>query len=967
MSKQIKIDPAVLEYVAEGKEIIERISKNLSLIEAQQFNQDVLNLLYRDVHTLKGSSQLFGFKLTGQVSHTLEACLDPVRRRSMDINPQMMRACVKNTDLLDRLIASIESTGKEFEDESEVIKLISLLIETSTQIDQAELALIKDSIRVEETEHKQAINILKENDNLTKVVKTPVKNEERMSRTSQFQESTDKAIGAVEISMASESGKPGTNSQLNSGVNIISAGEATVRVHVALLDRILNLIGELVLVRNQLLQFRHKVDNADFQNTSKSLDVVTSELQGEVMKTRMQPVETVVGKFQRVVRDIAREMNKKIDLTLEGIDTELDKSMLEAIKDPLTHIVRNSCDHGIEFPDERVKANKPETGHLLIRSFHEGGQVVIEISDDGRGINRKRVLQKAIEKGMMTAEQGSKLSDREICALIFSPGFSTAQQVTSVSGRGVGMDVVKTNIEKIGGSVEIKSIEGKGTSLQLRIPLTLAIVPALIIKSNREKFAIPQVKLIELVRVQGRGSSSGTSQASGIESGATTQIELLQGRPMFRLRGSLLPLYDLREITGESYDSSYKDGVFIVVLNSDGEVFGLLVPEVLDTADIVVKPISSLLNTVSTFSGATILGDGSIALILDVGGVAVHGKVINKRNQKEDLESFSKQERTKISSDIQEFLLFTVGTNAVHSVPLCLVNRLEEFSEDEIEQSGEQKVVRYRGSLLPLINLKSVLKYNQLNSKMGLRQAESLMTSDRTSVIVVQRSGRNYGLIVDKIVDVMTIDGQIDDTIRDRNGILGNILFNNEVVVVVDALGVIEDFNRLLMGKNSQGQNNSAPRDVMGELRGLNKEMKFKSVRVLYVEDVAFFRKHVSNVLAAAGIDVTTIEDGVKALSELESSESDRYNLILSDIEMPNMNGLELARELRKRQRFQKIPMIALTTRYREHDIQEGKKAGFNKYLEKLNPEKLLEAIHELMSASDNKLEPKDNSMRGVL
>jgi two-component system chemotaxis sensor kinase CheA len=292
---------------------------------------------------------------------------------------------------------------------------------------------------------------------------------------------------------------------------------------------------------------------------------------------------------------MAADLEKKIDLTLEGVETELDKSLLEAIKDPLTHIVRNCCDHGIETVAERKKVNKPETGHILIRSYHEGGQVVIEVSDDGRGINRAKVIQKALEKGVVSSEKAEKLSDREIFELIFLPGFSTSQHVTAVSGRGVGMDVVRTNVEKIGGNVEVKSFEGKGTSIQLRIPLTLAIVPALVVKSGQCKFAIPQVKLVELVRAESVGAI-----------GSGVHMERLQGRPTCRLRGQLLPLYDIREITKEEFDSEYKDGTFIVVLSAEGSNFGLLVSEVLDTADIVVKPLSSLLNNLAIFSAASL-------------------------------------------------------------------------------------------------------------------------------------------------------------------------------------------------------------------------------------------------------------------------------------------------------------------------------------------------------------------------
>jgi two-component system chemotaxis sensor kinase CheA len=914
MNKIIKIDPTVMEYIAEGKEIIERVSKSLNLIETNQFNQETLSSLYRDVHTLKGSSQLFGFKKMAQVSHALEASLDPVRKGKIKLDSKVMIACAKNFDLLDRILISIETSGKEIEDDSEMTKLVSLLIEAATGADKTSFELLHDLPGVEEKK-QSALTVVSD---------------------SEHTQSHESQINSPKATLHLVNSEPlNTSSQIQAQIQVeaTSLKDSTIRVQVNLLDRILNLVGELVLVRNQLNQHRHRIEDTDFLNTSKSLDVVTSDLQGEIMKTRMQPIDSVVGKFQRVVRDIARDLGKKIDLTLEGSDTELDKSLLEAIKDPLTHIVRNSCDHGIEAPEDRKKSNKPETGHLLIRSFHEGGQVVVEVSDYGKGIDRKRVIEKAIENGLIDTEKAAKLADREICELIFLPGFSTAKQVTSVSGRGVGMDVVKTNIEKIGGSVEVKSVEKKGTSIQLRIPLTLAIVPALIIKTQKEKFAIPQVKLVELVRVE-----EGTHHHSGV------QIEKLQDRPMFRLRGQLLPLFDLREITGEPYNSDYKSGIFIIVLSTEGENFGLLVPEVMDTADIVVKPISSLLNHLSIFSGATILGDGSIALILDVRGLAEYGKVLNKRTQREDRESFSKQERSKISTDIQEFLLFSIGTNALHSLPLCLVNRLEEFSTESIEQSGEQKIVRYRGTLLPLISLTELLNYNKDPENKKMLKSSN---SSPVSVIVVQHSGRNYGLVVDEIVDVMTVDGVIDDSIRDRNGILGNLIHNNEIIVVIDVLNIIEEFNRALGGNLTPLNSNT--RNALSELRDLNKEMKFKSVRVLYAEDVAFFRKHVSKVLASAGIDVTTVEDGAKAIQELDSAEVDKYNLILSDIEMPHMNGLELTREIRKRERFKDIPIIALTTRFSSKDIQEGKAIGFNNYLEKLNPEKLLSTIQELM------------------
>jgi len=927
-------DPAIDEYLGEGREILERVSKTLQLIERGANSVEHMGELYRDMHTLKGSSQLFGYMAVGQVAHAMETSLDPLRKSRSTISPRLIDTCLINVDLLAKLLGAIESSGTDNGFQTEVNHAVAQLVEAATAQFKNSVELSKDIFyRDEERSHKSAA-----------VEKAPpkVKTAEKIKAPEELQSRVQSERSPVEKEQSSSNAASKVSDVAGGATpNAVSPQDSTIRVHVNLLDRILNLVGELVLVRNQLLQHRTKNEDTDFLNTSKSLDVVTSDLQSEVMKTRMQPIESVVGKFQRVVRDIARDLNKKIDLTLEGSDTELDKSLLESIKDPLTHIVRNSCDHGIETIEERKKAGKPDSGHVLIRAFHEGGQVVIEISDDGRGLHRERIVAKALERGIIDKERASKMSDREICELIFAPGFSTAAQVTSVSGRGVGMDVVKTNIDKVGGSVEISSVQGKGTTIQLRIPLTLAIVPALVIRSSKSVFAIPQVKLVELVRV-GDGSASGN-------------IEYLQGRPMFRLRGSLLPLLDIRDITGEKYEAKYDEQIYIVVLNSDGDHFGLLVPEILDTADIVVKPLSSFLKQLSAFSGATILGDGSIALILDVGGVAQFGKVLNKRVQKDNREAFSKQERKSASSDVQEFLLLSMGSDAVHAVPLCLVQRLEEFDVADIEQSGEQRVVRYRDALLPLIRLKTVLKYPDL------KLAAASTDAPRTSIVVIQRSGRSYGLEVDEILDIVTIDGQIDDSIRDRAGILGNIIHQKEVVVVLDALGIIERFHGALsQGGRSEikalGKSNADP---LSELRSRNNELKNKKIRVLYAEDVAFFRRHVSKVLNEAGIDVTTFEDGALALQELDSVPKDQYNLILSDIEMPNMTGLELVREIRKREHLKNIPVIALTTRYRESDIEIGRQAGFDIYLEKLNPEKLMDAVSKLMGPTTREQEAK--------
>jgi len=927
------IDSALQEFISEGEEIIHRVSEVLQKIEKSDSTPELLSALYRDVHTLKGNAQLFGFQKIGLLSHTMEASLDPIRELNVTIAPRLIESCFSSLDLLLRMLKAIQNGDSEKNYEREVNLKVYQLIDSASNQFGAEILLTKDFMILQES-----IPVEKPVEEIPKVVANEVKpvkvkpveiKPAEVSPTSSLEKLLEQKKSVPmnkkpELEAPKQVSKPTAKiveetidqnpAKSNTDVNQL---DTTIRVPVSLLDRLMNLVGELVLVRNQFLQYRNEHEDLELMSLSKNLDVVTSDLQTEVMQTRMQPIGNVISKFQRVVRDIANDLKKKIDLTLEGSETELDKTLLEATKDPLTHLLRNSCDHGIEDPSERKKAGKPESGHILIRSYHEGGQVVIEISDDGKGLDSKKILAKAIEKGLINSEHGSKLQEREIFNMIFLPGFSTAKQVTSVSGRGVGMDVVKTNIEKIGGVVELSSVVNKGTTVRLKIPLTLAIVPAMLIRSGKEKFASPQVKLVELVRVEG--------------SDPKNRIEFLQGRPMYRLRGSLLPLLDIREIIGDRFTPGKAEVTNIVVLSVEKEFFGLIVEEILDTADIVVKPLSSFLKKLSIFSGATILGDGSIALILDVMGMA-NSAHINTKKTASNEHGVHVLDSKKASTDIQEFLLFNLGTGVTHAIPLCLVHRLEEFEQNEIERSGEQRVMRYRDSLLPILNLYQILGYDK---KKPYQEKEKL------SIIVVQRSGKNYGIEVSEIMDIVSIEDQIDDSIRDRPGILGNIIHQESVVVIVDALGVVE--------KVAPSGKQQSTQSAIEDIRNKNREMKSKKIRVLYAEDVVFFRRHVSKVLIDAGFEITLAEDGQKALEILDASQNDQFNLILSDIEMPRMTGLELAREVRKRSRFQNIPLIALTTRFKDKDIEEGKQSGFNDYLEKLNPDKLLNSIESLL------------------
>lgn len=482
---------------------------------------------------------------------------------------------------------------------------------------------------------------------------------------------------------------------------------------------------------------------------------------------RMQPIGNIWAKFPRIVRDVARELGKQVQLVMVGDKTELDRTIIEAIKDPLTHIVRNSIDHGIEQPDQRAKAGKVAEGIITLRAFHEGGQVNIEIMDDGRGINVAKVKQKAIEKGLLTSEAAARMADRDVFNLIFLPGFSTAEKVTNVSGRGVGMDVVKTNIEKIGGSVDVLSETGQGSTIKIKIPLTLAIIPALVVTSGGERFAIPQVSLLELVRLEAEQARKG--------------IEILYGTQVYRLRGQLLPLCYLNQELGlvaATKAEQISDAVNIVILQADERQFGLIVDEINDTEEIVVKPLGKQLKGINCFAGATIMGDGRVALILDVLGLAQHANIIN------EVRDHSLADKTKAEAhgkDKQTLLLFDVSNNNRMAIPLMMVARLEEFPRSKVERSGAQEVVQYRGQILPLI---------RIADHVSTANAISIEQQDPMQVVVYSEQGRSIGLVVGHISDIVE---EIVTVKRDAaaRGILGSAVIHEKVTDLLDVPAVI--------------------------------------------------------------------------------------------------------------------------------------------------------------------------------
>ncbi|GJL78037.1 MAG: chemotaxis protein CheA [Nitrospinaceae bacterium] len=730
------MDAIINEFLVESNENLDQLDQDLVDLEQNPSETNILASIFRTIHTIKGTCGFIGFSKLESIAHVGENLLSKLRDGELTINPPITSALLSMVDAIRQILSCIENSQNEGDvDYSELIGTL-----TSLQKGESVVAAVPAA---ESTPGPVQVE----------------KDEEPPAPVAEVDEKTQSSSPAP-APAGVQAGEENSPKQQESR----ALTETNLRVDVKLLDRLMNLVGELVLARNQILQFSPNEHDSSYAATTQHLNLVTTELQEGVMKTRMQPIGNIWNKFPRVVRDLAASCGKKIHLEMEGKDTELDKTLIEAIKDPLTHIVRNSADHGIETPDVRKAAGKPEEGTLKLRAFHEGGQVNIEIIDDGGGIDPEKIKNKALEKNVITQEQAQRMSNRELVNLVFAPGFSTAAKVTNVSGRGVGMDVVKTNIEKIGGTVDIQSKHGQGTTLKVKIPLTLAIIPALTVVTGGDRYAIPQVNLLELVLLEGEQ--------------AVKSVEFIQGAPVYRLRGNLLPLIYLNEElkVDKKHDT---DTINIVVLQADGHQFGLVVEGVSDTEEIVVKPLSQQLKGISAFSGATIMGDGKVALILDVIGLAQAARVVTQNRERAQLESSEKTQAT--GKEKQTLLIFGIGKEGRMAIPLSMVARLEEFKRSEVEKSGDQDVVQYRGEIMPLIYLSKMFVGNQ-----DYQEKETMQT------VVYTQNGKSVALVADKILDI------VDEAITvqrgsNRKGILGTVVVQEQVTDLLDAEAIVRE------------------------------------------------------------------------------------------------------------------------------------------------------------------------------
>ena len=687
----------------------------------------------------------------------------------------------------------------------------------------------------------------------------------------------------------------------------------SLRVNISTLEDLMTLAGELVLTRNQLMQASSEEDVDGMKVASQHVDIVTSQLQETIMQTRMQRISIIFGKFNRIVRDISSQLGKQVELEVEGENVELDKTIIESIGDPLTHIVRNSLDHGLEPPDERRTNGKPETGTLSIKAYHEAGQVVIEIVDDGRGIDPMRVGGIAVEKGVVTEEELGRMSEKEIISLIFKPGFSTAAEVTDISGRGVGMDVVMTNLNNLGGVVDLSSKVGEGTTLKIKLPLTLAIMPSLLVSVSEQTYAIPQVNLVQLARIP----------VNEIEN----RFQNIGSSLVFRFQGQLIPLVDPGQFLGidagfnadlSKDNYGFEKPVHIIVVASGDLKYGIMVDATLDSPEIVVKPLGGHLKGIGIYAGATILGDGGLAPILDVTGIAqdLDLEKVKDINNSEQVEATKKK-----TKDTQQLLLVSNSDQEVLAIHLSLVDRIERVALKDLDVVGGNISYRYRGETMPLFPLEEVADVSKRDE------------ADHCSIIVFEAGKTKVGMPVKEILDIVDVEVEFRQMARDQKGIFGSAIIRDKMTLLVDLFGLACAFR------------------PDWEEKVVHKDKETRSEKtILVIDDSMFFLNQISSFVEEAGYSVLKAENGQEALQVLADN-SDVVDLVLTDIEMPVMDGWDFVKNVRAKGVYEDLPIIAVTSVAGEDNEKRGLGLGINQYLIKLDREEILEHCKRYLKA----------------
>jgi two-component system, chemotaxis family, sensor kinase CheA len=893
------MDDLLSEFLTETNESLAVLDQELVKLEQNPNDPGLLSNIFRIVHTIKGTCGFLGLPRLEAVAHASENVLGKFRDGEQQVTAHAVSLILASLDQIKSLLAQLEAAEAEpaGDDSALIARLNELAAGQPSREAPAAAVAAKPAAPAPA---KSAPEPAPAAPAAVKPAAEPMPVAPAKAKPAAEPAPVESDAKPAEAKVAKDK-EPKETKEPREGVEARESAVAaqSIRVNVDLLENLMTMVSELVLTRNQLMQILRGHKDSEFGAPLQRLSHVTTELQEGVMKTRMQPIGNAWAKLPRIVRDLSHELRKKIDLQMHGAETELDRQVLEMIKDPLTHMVRNSADHGIETPAERAAAGKLETGTITLNAYHEGGHIIIEIADDGKGLDIEKIKAKAIATGLASEGDLAAMSEQQIQQFIFKAGFSTAAKVTSVSGRGVGMDVVRTNIEKIGGTVEMKSQRGKGSTFVIKIPLTLAIVSALIVECAGERFAIPQISVVELVRAAANSENT---------------IEWLNNAPVLRLRDRLLPLVSLQELLRLGKRAEQPSEMFIVVTQVGTYTFGIIVDRVFDTEEIVVKPVAPILRDISMFSGNTILGDGSVIMILDPNGIAAGtGEISVSDSAKVAADAAAKSGRR---DDLTSLLLFRAGGGAPKAVPLALIARLEEIELGQVEYSHDRPVVQYRGKLMPLVTI--VADY-----QMG--------KEGRQPILVFADHDHTMGLVVDEIVDIVEEQLKIEVAV-DRPGLVGSAIVAGKATDLIDAGFYLTQAYRDWFGTMSDGEFQSE-----------------KGKRVLLVDDSPFFRNLLTPLLSVAGYEVTTVESADRALNLCEAGQD--FDVIISDIEMPGMDGFQFASTVKSTTRWQNTPLVALSSHATPKDLDRGRAAGFSDYVAKFDRDALLHTLSEALNA----------------
>lgn len=846
------MDDILRDFLVETAEHIDAAGEQLVRLERDPSDAEMISSIFRLVHTIKGTCGFLGLARLARVTHAAESLIGRLREGA-PANPETVTLILSTIDRIKSILADIEQQGEEPQgDDGDLIAALA----------RHAAAMGDDAPRAEAHAAPQAAP----------------------------EAETEGAPAPQAAAEPTDAPPPAAAPEVHHGEIVRPLRADTIRVAVDALESLMLLVSELVLTRNQLTEVTRSNTDEAVKGALQRLSAVATDLQDAVMRARMQPMARIFSALPRLVRELAVDLGKKIDIVVEGAETELDRQILEQIRDPLTHMIRNCADHGLEAPAERVQAGKPETGLIRVSASHEAGQISIEVIDDGRGLDYDAIRRKAAALELAPEQELAAMPPDEVARFIFVPGFSTARAVTSVSGRGVGLDVVRENIQAIGGVVAVASRPGAGTRFLIRIPLTLAIAPALIVAAGGQRFALPQAGVVEAVSV-------------GPES--EHKIEVVQGAPMLRLRNEVVPIADLHELLGVAPMEENADGErLVVVMRVAAATFGLIVQAVEDVQEIVVKPLGSPLAHLKVYSGQTILGDGSVVLILDSGGIAETlglERAASYREARPDTGVAQRQSRTRV-------VLLRAGAGARKALPLSLITRIESVDTAAVEQTGAGYVLRHRGQLMPL-----------------LPAAEGVApTHANQPVLVIGYGGETMGLLVDEIIDI--VEDPLDIQIaQGAPGVIGTAEFGGCVAELLD----LTHFIRLARPDSAS--------------RGVNRKF-----RVLLVDDRQFFRDMLTPVLSAAGYHVTTLGAAPEALSLIDKGA--QFDAIVTDIDMPDVDGYRFARELRAMAACANTPIVALVAQANEKTMKAAGAAGINAIAGKFDRRALLETLSEALS-----------------